>query len=684
MTATRSGAALAERPAPPRPDVPRLDDQPGRVRRAPATLRRWGARHRTTLLVLGPLLLLAGLAHGIGMYSAPQRIDDEGTYVAQAWAVFHLGELTHYTYWYDHPPLGWLQIAAYAELTGAFDRAPYAVAAGREFMLIVQLVSAALLWVLARRLHLPRWAAGLAVGLFSFSPLAVQFHRTVYLDNIATPWLLGAFVLALTPRRRLAAFAAAALCFAVAVLTKETTLLLLPALAWVMWRRSAGGTRRYAIAVASTLFVLTGAFYVLFALVKGEVLPGQDRTSLLGGVMFQLTDREASGSVFTDGTLGNATLRQWLQLDVVLPALALLAAPAALLVRRLRPFAVGFLILLAMIVRPGYLPVPFVIVLLPFAALLVAGAAAAAWQHRASWAGGARRRLAGAGRPGRALAAVVGAPLAVMALLVAAGSTALAAPAWFAQQRGFALAPLDQPMVDATDWVRDNVPRDQRILTDDALWVDLVESGFDREDVVWFYKPDTDPVVPTGWQNYDWIISTNSMRTFPTSFATVAGALENSVPVASFGDGTREVEVRRVVVGDAPDPAALEARAESLAAAGQALSENPSLQLSESARDALVSGLVDGRLLSVLATLTASHDLTVAELPAVPGEDAVDGQRRTAVLTAVDGEAVAAGSPTVESISALLSQQNGAFRPHVFVDGDRLVLSFPLTTSAQL
>ncbi|WP_158277089.1 hypothetical protein [Serinibacter arcticus] len=33
----------------------------------------------------------------------PQFIDDEGTYTAQAYAVERLGELTHYTYWYDHP-----------------------------------------------------------------------------------------------------------------------------------------------------------------------------------------------------------------------------------------------------------------------------------------------------------------------------------------------------------------------------------------------------------------------------------------------------------------------------------------------------------------------------------------------------------------------------------------------------
>ncbi len=60
------------------------------------------------------------------MGGIPQRIDDEGTYTAQAWAITHLGELTHYTYWYDHPRTGWIQIAGYTSLTGAFARYPFA------------------------------------------------------------------------------------------------------------------------------------------------------------------------------------------------------------------------------------------------------------------------------------------------------------------------------------------------------------------------------------------------------------------------------------------------------------------------------------------------------------------------------------------------------------------------------
>ena len=59
--------------------------------------------------------------------------------------------------------------------------------------------------------------------------------RTSALDNVATPWVLAAFVFALSPRRHLWAGAAAGACFAVAVLTKETTVIVLLALLWQLW-----------------------------------------------------------------------------------------------------------------------------------------------------------------------------------------------------------------------------------------------------------------------------------------------------------------------------------------------------------------------------------------------------------------------------------------------------------------
>ena len=72
--------------------------------------------------------------------------------------------------------------------------------------------------------------AVLAVVLFGLSPLAMEFSRSVYLDNVAVPWLLAAFVLASSPRRQPGRGGRDAACFVVAVLSKETTLVLLPAL----------------------------------------------------------------------------------------------------------------------------------------------------------------------------------------------------------------------------------------------------------------------------------------------------------------------------------------------------------------------------------------------------------------------------------------------------------------------
>ena len=175
-------------------------------------LRKWLRQHWLSLLIVAGLLLVVGIVHAVGYDRFPGRInDDEGTYVAQAWAVQHWHSLAHYTYWYDHPPGGWITIAGYTWLTQAFERLPTAVSAGREFMVVVKLATAALLYLLARRPRFHRLAAG-AVLLFGLSPLAVPFQRMVFLDNLAVMWTLAALALAASPRRSLASSAGSAAC----------------------------------------------------------------------------------------------------------------------------------------------------------------------------------------------------------------------------------------------------------------------------------------------------------------------------------------------------------------------------------------------------------------------------------------------------------------------------------------
>ncbi|GAA3343637.1 hypothetical protein GCM10020358_43660 [Amorphoplanes nipponensis] len=99
---------------------------------------------------------------GTSPASRPDGRRREGTYLAQAWAVQHGQGLAHYTYWYDHPPLAWIQLAGLAWLpTRALAPEMIAVAAGGIAMLPVVGASLILVYVISRRLEMsagpPRW-----------------------------------------------------------------------------------------------------------------------------------------------------------------------------------------------------------------------------------------------------------------------------------------------------------------------------------------------------------------------------------------------------------------------------------------------------------------------------------------------------------------------------------------------
>jgi 4-amino-4-deoxy-L-arabinose transferase-like glycosyltransferase len=157
----------------------------------------WIRRHKLDSAIITVLLLIAGTVSAVNMTGYPQRFEDEGTYISQAWAIKEQGTLTHYTYWYDHPPVGWIQMAGHLALTGALDRYGSAISAGREFMLLLHLATIVLLFALARRLGIGSIAAGIGTLAYGLSPLVVEFSRYVLLDNVALPWLLAAFLLAL-------------------------------------------------------------------------------------------------------------------------------------------------------------------------------------------------------------------------------------------------------------------------------------------------------------------------------------------------------------------------------------------------------------------------------------------------------------------------------------------------------
>src|SRR6185369_15379732 len=106
--------------------------------------------------------------------------------------------------------------------------------------------------------------------------------------------------------------------------------------------------------------------------------------------------------------------------------------------------------------------------------------------------------------------------------------------------------------------------KSDRLIVDDALWLDLVRSGRDRRNVVWAYKVDTDEQVqgwaPHGWTDYQWVVSTASLRANMPPKGVLTEAVAHSHPAAIFGSGGTRVEVLRVDNGrpnsKPPPPAA--------------------------------------------------------------------------------------------------------------------------------
>jgi hypothetical protein len=173
----------------------------------------------------------------------------------------------------------------------------------------------------------------------------------------------------------------------------------------------------------------------------------------------------------------------------------------------------------------------FVVGLLPFAALGLAAAAAEA--------ASASRVLA---RP-QALRAA----LAAVAILLVAVPAGVAAPLWI--KTDVSMLHSNDATADerAVAWLQSHAPRSSRILVDATVWTDLVDRGFDRHRVVWFYKLDLDPRYRMPWWRFDYVVRSDlfagNLNWLPRSRAV----FEHSRMVAAFTTPDGRIEVRRVV-----------------------------------------------------------------------------------------------------------------------------------------
>jgi uncharacterized protein YjeT (DUF2065 family) len=491
----------------------------------------------TVLALVGVTLALALL--NIAGY--PRFHEDEGTYTAQAWSILQ-GDLTPYTYWYDHPFVGWAQIGALTTVTGLFGDP--SILNTRFAMLPYAAASAALLYVLARRLGVSRVFAGLSTLLWAASPLVALYNRQVFLDLVAVPWTLAAFVLAMSPRRTLLAHVGAGACFAIACLSKETVGILLPALLWILWQHSDPRTRSFSMTGFITIFALLGLSYPLFASLRKELTPGADRVSLWDALVFQMS-RPSGGSLFEAGTAKNDVFQYWWNIDQVLITAGLAASVLLLLGpwKSLRPIGLVSVIGFVMAARPGWLPGMFVITFLPFLALSIGGLAHAIWRRAAREA--TNRTDSVLRTAGLTFVTLTG-----LCLMWMTGT------AWAATYATEFSRDDNAAIRQASTWATASLdPARDVVMTDNTTWLDLVEAGWEAPfTVLWHVKLDTDveaqEALPNGWKDVDYVISSYQLRTDVgpegPGLPEAQKALINSTVVKTFGEGPYRVEVREV------------------------------------------------------------------------------------------------------------------------------------------
>ncbi len=253
------------------------------------------------IVVLG----LAGtfVAHAYNMFNFPRYELDEGTYMSNAWAITQ-GLISPYPYGYGHPPLAWMQIAAWVKLTGGFFTFGNALNSGRVLMLLYAVGSALLVYLIVRRLSGSLSAALLALVIFSFSPLSITYQRQVFLDNIATFWLLLSIYWLAVSNSRMLYIVLAGVAFGFSVLSKEVYLVCLPAIIYAAWLHTTKFQRKFTLVSFIYAVIAICSTFVLMAILKGELFPyswhlpwdTHPHLSLLDTLMGQVQRGEVGGS----------------------------------------------------------------------------------------------------------------------------------------------------------------------------------------------------------------------------------------------------------------------------------------------------------------------------------------------------------------------------------------------------
>ncbi|MBV9706621.1 MAG: phospholipid carrier-dependent glycosyltransferase [Chloroflexi bacterium] len=498
-------------------------------------------------VIICAVLMIVLVAHGLNMFGYPHYEQDEGTYVSAAWAITH-GWLSPYPYGYGHPPMAWVQLAGWLQLTGGFFTFGTAIKSARVLMLLIAVASSLLVYLLARRVSASCLIGVLALVIFSFSPLSITFQREVLLDNFATFWFLLALYLLLSSNSRLLWVVTAALCFGMAVLCKEVLLVLLPAILYGVWLHTTPFQRSFGLIAFSYTAIALISGFVLLSILKGELLPASwhlpwdhhAHLSLLDTYLGQVQRGQDQGSIAQAWTA-------WINGDPLLMVLSIAPLVFNVLIgwwKRihllLALLSISFWVLL---LRGGVIFPFYILPLIPLTALN----AALAFHTVTKWLGRVVR-------------------MDLVRVLLGCCVLAALVPYEFQHELTpfnlFTLHPISV-QTQTLIWIRTHVPRSAVVVINPNLYTDLHEQGgegvgqgalYPYAHVYWNVALDPavrDTLLRDNWDRIDYVIADGEMlgdiHGYKERMKIIDQALQHSVLVKEFiGDDYEYMAIYQV------------------------------------------------------------------------------------------------------------------------------------------
>ncbi len=345
---------------------------------------------RSILITFAICMAVAFLTHGFGMFHYPYYEGDEGIYTSQAWSLVKEGSLSPYVYWYDHPPFGWITMAAWTIIFGGnfFVFGDSSIDNMRVFMLLVHVVSAGLVFFIARRLSNRTTVAAVATLLFTLSPLFIFYQRRVLIDNVMTMWILLSYALLLSRDLTTRRIILSGVFFAFALLTKIPAIVFLPAFMYTLWlsdwpkaKISQPTKKDHAKRFMVWLFAVfcIGMVFIGYTLAKGEFFPpsvtGKEHVSFISGIQFQLS-RDSEEFFWERESYFRGAVSDWLfndRFSVIILTIGILIGFVAswknIVLRSLMAFIALYLVFL---MRGSIVTNFYILPLVPFAAIATA------------------------------------------------------------------------------------------------------------------------------------------------------------------------------------------------------------------------------------------------------------------------------------------------------------------------